>query len=731
MHKTLSTFLIFLFSFVSVLAQQISLEDIVSKKTFREKTIEGLQSSNDGISYTVLENNNTIVRYSYKTGQNLAVLLNSQNLKNDTLRYIEDYSLSPDESQVLLVTNKKPVYRNSFTAIYYVYNFVTKELKRLSKGQQEVASFSPDGERVAFVRDNNLFIKSLRFGTERQITNDGIKDKIINGVPDWVYQEEFEFIKAYEWSPDSKQLAFIKFNEEKVPSYSMMIYKGIAPELKNNKIYPAEKTIKYPKAGEKNSTVSVCVYDLKSSQTLTMDTGKDSDIYIPRIRWSYSGKNLGILKMNRLQNRLDLLFSNPYTGDSRLIYTEKNKRYIETDFFDNLQFLPDDKSFVILSEQNGYKHLYLYDLTGVKIRQLTEGKFDVMKFYGFDPITKMFYYQAAAVSPMQREVYGISLDRKKLISFSDKKGTNEAEFSSGFQFFINKYSSTDTPSFYTINDNKGKELRVLEDNKELKNRIVASHLSRKEFFTFKTSNGVELNGWIIKPIGFNENNRYPVLMMQYSGPNSQEVLDNFGIGWEHYLAQKGYLVVCIDPRGTGARGEEFRKCTYGNLGEFESEDQIEAAKYLARQTYVDPKGIAIWGWSYGGFISSLCMGRGGDVFKAGIAVAPVTNFRFYDSVYAERYLGLVGQNPEGYDNNSPIKMAQNIMGKLLLVHGSADDNVHLQNTMEFGEAMVQAGIPFQEMIYTNRNHSISGGKTRLHLYTLFDQFLQENLMNRK
>lgn len=730
MRRILLISFLILVSICFVKAQKISLEDIVTKNSFRQKTVEGMKSSKDGLNYTTLENNTQICRYNYKSGQK-EILLNVQDLKNDTLKYIEDYSFSSDESQVLLIAGKKSVHRYSYKAYCFVYNFVTKELKRLSTGTQQVASFSPDGERVAFVRDNNLFIKSLRFGTERQITNDGAVNKIINGIPDWVYEEEFEFIKAYEWSPDSKQLAFIKFDEEQVPTYNLTMYKGMKPELIENALYPSETPLKYPKVGEKNSAVSVCVYDIKTSQTRIMDTGKDSDIYIPRIRWSYSGKNLGIMKMNRLQNRLELLFANPYTGDSRLIFTEKNKRYIETDFLDNLQFLPDDKSFVVLSEQSGYKHLYLYDVTGVKIRQLTEGNYDVMKYYGYDPLTKMFYYQAAAVSPLQREVYGVSIDRKKLITLSDKKGINEAEFSSGFQYFMNKFNNNTIPFLFAIYDNRGKQIRVLEDNKELKSKLASFTVPQKEFFSFKTSEGVELNGWMIKPLKFSENIKYPVLMTQYSGPNSQEVLDEFGITWDNYLAQEGYLVVCIDPRGTGARGEEFRKCTYGQIGKIESDDQIEAAKYLAKQTYVDAKKIAIWGWSYGGFISSLCMAKGSGVFKAGIAVAPVTNFRFYDAVYAERYLGLVSQNPEGYDDNSPIKLVQGIKGEFLLAHGSADDNVHLQNTMELSEAMVQAGVQFHEMIYTNRNHSISGGNTRLHLFSLFGKFLKESLKNEK
>lgn len=728
MLRTILLLLLATASFFPVQAQKISLEDVITKGTFRQKSITGLTSLKDGLSYTLLENNGSrIVKYSYKTGQDIGVVLDMRDLKNDTVKSVQEYTFSNDESKVLLMTDRRPIWRRSFTATYFVYNFITKELTRLSKGQQQLATFSPDGERMAFFRDNNLFIKSLRFGTERQITFDGAVNKIINGAPDWVYEEEFEFIRAFEWSPDSKQLAYIKFNEEQVPSYGMMMYEGQKPDLKEFAVYPGERRFKYPKAGEKNSVVEVWVYDVKAGQNIKMDTGKETDIYLPKIIWSYSGKDLGIIRMNRPQNRLELLFANPYTGDSRLIYTEKNKRYIETDFLDNLQFLPDDKSFVVLSEQDGYKHLYLYDLAGVQISKLTEGNYDVLKYYGFDPLARMFYYQAAAVSPLQREVYGISMDKKKKVTLSDKKGINDAEFNPDYKYFVNYYTNLSTPNRVTLNDIKGKEIKVLEDNHELIDRILSFKIPQKEIFTFKTSEGVELNGWMIKPGDFNKNSNYPVLMTQYSGPNEQEVLDEFAVNWYNYLAQEGYLVVCVDPRGTGARGEEFRKCTYGQLGKLESDDQIEAAKYITHQSYVDPKRIAIWGWSYGGSISSLCIAKGGDLFKAAIAVAPVTSFRFYDSVYSERYLGLLSQNPEGYDDNSPIKLAGGIKGKLLLVHGSADDNVHLQNTMEFSEAMVQAGVLFQEMIYTNRNHNISGGNTRLHLYTLFDQFLHDNL----
>jgi dipeptidyl-peptidase-4 len=410
-----------------------------------------------------------------------------------------------------------------------------------------------------------------------------------------------------------------------------------------------------------------------------------------------------------------------------LIYTEKNSRYIETDFLDYFTFLEDNRNFVILSEQNGYKHLYLYDLSGVKVRQLTEGNFDVIKFYGFDPVKKIFYYQAAAVAPMQREVYGISIDKKKKIVLSTQVGTNNASFSKGFKYYVNSYSSISTPNLVTLHDISGKQIKVLEDNSVLKEKLSAMQIPRKEFFKFTTSEGIELNGWMIKPPAFNADARYPVMMTQYSGPNSQQVLDYFSVGWDAYMAQQGYLVVCVDPRGTGARGEEFRKCTYGQLGNLESNDQVEAARFLSKQPYVDPGKIAIWGWSFGGFISAMTLCKGGDLIHAAIAVAPVISHYYYDSVYTERYMGLPDQNPGGYNQNSPIALVSGIKGKLLLVHGTADDNVHYQNSIEFAEALVQAGVQFRMMSYNNRNHNIRGGNTTKHLYTMFDEFLQENL----
>lgn len=729
MRKMIVWLAIALFSVFQVSAQQITLKDVIASGTFSPKSVYGLRSMNDGLHYSTLENGGTrLVKYSFKSGNKVADILDISSLGVDSLKRVSDYDFSADETKVLLMTDRKAIYRHSFSAYYYVYNFETKELLPLSvNGRQELATFSPDGERVAFVRENNLFMKSLRFGTERQVTQDGAFNSIINGKPDWVYEEEFSFNKAFEWSPDSKKLAYMKFREADVPTFGMTMFKGERPAYEEYALYPEEYRYKYPKAGETNSEVEVYVYDVKARQSIEVEMGDETDQYIPRIRWTYNGHDLSVFRLNRHQNKLELLFANPNTGDTRPIFTERNDRYIDTDFLDNLKFLPGNKYFVVLSERDGYSHLYLYDFLGVKVRQLTEGEFDVTDFYGYDEVRKLFYYQAAAVSPMQREVYAVRFDKKKKYKLSTMAGTNRAVFSKGFKYFINYFTNLETPNFVSLHDARGKQIRVLEDNQTLKDKLATYALPSTNFFNFITSEGVNLNGYMIKPVDFDETKRYPVLMTQYSGPNSQSVLDRFSVNWYTYLAQEGYLVVCVDPRGTGARGEEFRKCTYQQLGRFESDDQVEAARYLTTLPYVDGENIAIWGWSYGGFMSSLCLAKGADVIKAAIAVAPVTNWRFYDSVYTERYMRTPQENSEGYDDNSPINHVDKIKGKLLLVHGSADDNVHVQNSMEFAEKMVQSGVQFQMMIYTNRNHGISGGNTRMHLYTMFTNFLNDNL----
>ena len=713
--------------FVTAQNKTVTLEDLNKYASFYSKSISGLKSTSDGNYYTTLEGGKKIVKYSYSSGKQDKVVMNLEEIKDCPIDYIQGYEFNSTNTRILVYTNRENVYRRTYKANYYIYDIKRKEIKPLSEeGKQQAAIFSPDGNMVAFVKDNDVYIHKILFGTEARVTDDGEYNKIINGVPDWVYEEEFEFNRAMEWSPNSMELAYLRFDESNVKQYKFPLYKGSHPTHEEYALYPGEYKFKYPKAGEDNSKVEVKVFHVKNRTTKTMDI-EGEDYYIPRIRWTYEDGKLGILKLNRLQNQFDLLIANTASTITKSVFTHRNDYYIAEDVLDNLTFLPGGDYFVYVGEMDGYNHIHLYTMAGMKVRQLTKGDWDVTEFYGYDTNKKLFYYQAAKVSPMQREVYAISLDAKKSYTLSTEPGTNNAQFSATFKYYVNNYSSTTTPPKYTLHAQSGKQLRTLEDNSALITKLKAYDISSKEFFTFKTSEGVELNGWMVKPLNFDPSKQYPVLMTQYSGPNSQEVLDRWSIGWEQYLASQGYLVACVDPRGTGARGEEFRKCTYMKLGKYESDDQIEAAKYLGSLSYTDASRIAIWGWSYGGFMSCSCLGKGDGVFKVGIAVAPVTNWRYYDSVYTERYMRKPQENPKGYDENSPINMAQDLSGRLFIIHGSADDNVHYQNTVEFVEQLIQAGKQFDMFVYPNRNHSIYGGNTRMHLYQMMSDYLKRNL----
>lgn len=709
--------------------KSITLDGLMKEYRFYPRSVQGILSMNDGEHYTTLAGGGKyIVKFRYSDGGLVDTLVNIEALGMENFQATDDYEFSGDEKKVLLYTNRERIYRRSFTANYYVYDLDTKKVELLSiNGKQQLATFSPDGSMIAFVRGNNIFLKFLDNGQERAVTTDGEFNRIINGAPDWVYEEEFEFNKAFAWSPDSKSIAFMRFDESDVHEFGMTMFAGTFPTIEANKLYPENRVWKYPKAGDDNSKVSVHVYHLAGMNTEKMDVGRETDQYIPRIKWTQDPTQLCIYRENRLQNKLELLFAHSYSGKSKVIYTDINKYYIDEKYFDDLTFLDDKKQFVISNESDGYNHIYLYDLSGKLVQQITKGKWDVTHFYGFNPDSKLFYFQAAAVSPMQREVYSIKMNGKGMKKLSEKVGTNSAAFSNNYNYFINTFSSVNTPPLVTLHKANGKEIRVLEDNQKYNERLAGYKFNYKEFFTFTTSEGVTLNASMIKPPDFDPNKKYPVLMTQYSGPNSQTVEDNWNIDWEQVLAAKGYIVVSVDGRGTGARGEEFRKMTYLQLGKYETIDQIEGAKYLQTLPYIDGSRIGIWGWSYGGFISTLCMEKGDGIFKAGIAVAPVTNWRFYDNIYTERFMRTPQENPDGYDANSPLFFADKLQGKYLICHGSADDNVHVQNTMEFIEKLVQANKQFEMQIYTNRNHSIYGGNTRYHLFTRKLDFLLENL----
>ena len=705
--------------------KKITLEDVTLNGTFNAKSVYGLRSMNDGLHYTILTDGQRIEKFAYATGKLINVLFDLSKMENTTIKKIDSYQFSSDEKKLLLASNRVNIYRHSYSAEFFVYDKANNQLEPLSTGRQQLADFSPAGDQICFFRDNNLFIKDLKTSDEKQFTFDGKYNQIINGAPDWVYEEEFSFWKGFQWSPDGKRIAFMRFDESRVKQFNMTVFKGRCPERKENALYPENYTFKYPKAGEDNSIVSIHVYDLESEKTQTMNVGEETDQYIPRIKWTRNSEVLSMVRMNRHQNHYELLFADVKTGDTKLIYEEKNKAWIDVN--DDLTYTKDGKSIILTSEKSGFNHIYLYDIDGTFKRQITKGDWEVTQFLGYDEAKKLFYYQAAAVSPLQREIYAVDIKGKRSKKMSTDVGTNSAVFSNGFKYYINYFSNTKTPTLVTLHNAKGKQIRVLEDNTSLKNRMADYQLPEREFFSFKTSEDVQLNAFMIKPTDFDKSKNYPALLTFYGGPGSQRVLDRYRFEWFEYLAQEGFVVVCVDNRGTGARGEAFKKCTYMQVQNLEAIDLIETGKYMAGLDYIDGAKIGVFGWSFGGQMSSLCMFRGADVFAAGIAVAPVTTYRYYDSIYSERYLRTPQENPEGYDKYAPISFADQLKGKFLLIHGTSDDNVHMQNSLELAEELVQNNKKFQMHLYTNRNHGIYGGNTRLHLYGMMTDFLNENL----
>jgi dipeptidyl-peptidase-4 len=702
--------------------QNITLEDIFKKNIFAQRSVYGLNSMKDGKSFASIQRDPQtgkifVAKNNFSDGKINKALYFQEDLihQSDTLELSTDFS--SDEKKALIAQDEEPIYRHSTKANYYVYELDSKKIIEVSsRGKQSFASFSPDGSKIAFVRDNNLFVKDLGNDLgETQITTDGSVNRIINGQSDWVYEEEFAFAKAFFWSPDGQSIAYYRFDEALVPEYSMTIF---------DKLYPTAYKYKYPKAGEKNSVVSIHVYSLPRQTTVKIDVGQETDQYIPRVRWTNSSSLL-----NRHQNKLDYLLADAVSGKSRVILTETDKYYIDIEK-EQLTFLNNGKQFINVSERDGFNHIYLYDMNGKVVRQITKGNWEVTELYGVDEKTQTVFFQSAENSPSQRDVFSIKLNGTGKKRLNNQTGTNHATFSADFSYFILNHSTANQPAYITLNDRSGNTVRLLEDNAALKARLADFKIAPTEFFSFKTSEGVSLNGWMIKPSDFDPKKKYPVLMFVYGGPGSQSVADAWGgtrNKWYNMLAQQGYIVACVDNRGTGFRGAEFKKMIYKNLGKYETEDQIEAAKWLGKQSFVDAGRIGMFGWSYGGYMSSLCITKGADVFKMAIAVAPVTNWRFYDTIYTERYLQTPQENPAGYDDNSPVNFAHLLKGKFLLIHGTGDDNVHFQNSVVLSEALIQANKPFEQAYYPDKNHGIYGGETSMHLYSKMTDFIINNL----
>lgn len=734
LKKVYSLFLMCLFSATTFAGNNLTISEVVDG-TFRSDYIYEMNMLADGVSYAQIDyQNSRILKFDVKTGEQTGVLFDANQLSGDlknTLSDIDAYEMSPDGKKMLLQLNTSYIYRRSFKADFYVYDIASKDIILLSKnGPLQNPVWSPKGDKIAFVRDNNIFLFDLKNSTETKITDDGEKNKIINGIPDWVYEEEFGFSNAMTFSADGKKICYLKFDESMVKMYPLQFFAGDKPKFEQYDVYPGAYEYKYPKAGEDNAKCSAWAYDIASATTNKINLPYIEDGYIPRILQPNDFDHVVFFTMNRHQDELNIVAWNPKTDSYQTLLTEKVDKYVKEEAMEQIKFTK--KHIVVPSDRDGFMQLYVYNQDGQLEAKATNAAYGVMEVYGLDEKTNTLYYQAAGKSPLQREVYATIINGPTKC-LTNNGGTSSALFTADFKYFVCTWSTANHPYVFSIVDNQGKQVKALVENEKLIAKIKDYNLPGKTFFDFTTSEGVKLNGWMMKPVDFDESKRYPVIMFQYSGPANQQVVDAWNIGsmgqgglYDAYLTQQGFIIVCVDGRGTGGRGADFEKCTYLRLGQLESKDQVETALYLQQLPYVDKDNIGIWGWSYGGFNTLMSMSEGRPVFKAGVAVAPVTNWRYYDSVYSERFMRTPRENPTGYGVN-PIARAKDLHGKLLICHGLADDNVHPQNAFEYSEALVQHDIDFKEVIYTNRNHSIRGGNTRKHLLRQISQFFIENL----
>lgn len=701
--------------------KQITLEDIWQGE-FRTQYMDRLQSLDNGKEYVVLNYDrkaraSTVDVYDYATSEKVRTLVNTQSL--DGIDYIISYELSDDESKMLIATQMQSIYRRSTLGTYYVYDLDSESLELVADMPIQEPTFSPDGSKVAYGYNNNIYVRDLASGTTTEVTTDGKKNRIINGITDWVYEEEFGFVRAFDWNAAGTHIAYIRFDETQVPEFSMDVY--------GKDLYQTQQVFKYPKAGEQNATVSLHLYELASGKKSDVDLSAYNSYYIPRIKWTKDPNVLSVQLTNRKQNTVDLVFVDAQNNSSKLVLQDTDDAYV--DITDNLTFLANN-SFIWTSEKDGWNHIYHYDKNGKLLNQVTEGDWEVTRYYGFDTKTGRIYYQSSERGSIYRDVYSILPSGENKVQLTKRPGTNSASFSADFSYFINTFSSAMVPPVYTLhNALDGEKVREILNNTELRTKLLAYDMSEKEFSTIEV-NGNELNMYMIKPSDFDPNKKYPLFMYQYSGPGSQNVADRWGGSndyWHQMLAQQDIIVVCVDGRGTGLKGRDFKKVTQLELGKYEVQDQIGAAQKLADLPYIDGDRIGIWGWSYGGFMSANCLFQGADTFSMAIAVAPVGSWRFYDTIYTERYMSTPQENPGGYDNNSPITHVDKLKGDFLLVHGTADDNVHVQNSTRLVEALVQANKQFDWAMYPDKNHGIYGGNTRLHLYTKMTNFILENL----
>lgn len=709
----------------SVAQKSITLEDIFRNRIFMPEYVWGINHMDNGEQYSTIEygpdGDQSIQTTDYATGMQHEELFNTSWAEmDDNLFEFDSYILSPDGKKIILATETEYIYRHSSKAVHYIWDADSKTMEKLTDGAHQMyPSFSPGSDKIAYVQENNLYYKDLLSGAITQITDDGKWNHIINGASDWVYEEELYLTKAFEWSPDGEMIAFFRFDESHVSEFDMAVYDGL---------YPSEYRFKYPKVGEENAKVSIHTYHLGSKQLSKLNVAANDTEYFPRMKWTRNPELLSVQRMNRHQNKLELLLVNCRSGAVDILLSETSDYYINVK--DDLTFLEDGEHFIWTSEQDGYNHIYLFDMEGELEKQITRGPWDVTEFLGVDEKSGLVYYISGEVSPLERHIYSVSLKGKKKKQLTNDEGTHRIGFSSNFKYGLHTYSSVTTPNVISIVDENLHQMRVLKDNKSLAEKSEEYGINSKEFFDMPLKDGTSLNGWMIKPPDFDEKNEYPVLMFVYGGPGSQTVRNSWSGRndlWFYYLAQQGYIIASVDNRGTGARGEEFKKMTYMKLGKYEVEDQIAAAEYLASLDYVAAGRIGIFGWSYGGYMSSNCLFQAPEVFKSAIAVAPVTHWKYYDTIYTERFMRTYKENEEGYDDGSPISHVDGLEGKFLLVHGTADDNVHFQNSVELVAALIKAGKQFDSFYYPDKNHGISGRYTSIHLYTMMTNFLLENL----
>ncbi|TNE60989.1 MAG: S9 family peptidase [Bacteroidetes bacterium] len=714
----------------------ITLEAIWTNDTYQAKTLPEFEFYHDGVHFTQLIDGR-IEQFDIQTGASAGVLFDPAVIAPDQAAdwtgTVDAYQFSTDGRRLLIAAGREKIYRHSTRANFFVYDTRSRQLRPLHPGtKQRYAGFSPDGTKVAYVLENDLYYLDLVSGNTTQVTTDGQVNAIINGASDWVYEEEFRLVQAYAWSPDGKTLAFLRFDEREVPEFTMEMYHGDA--------YPELVHYKYPKVGAKNAVVSAHLYDLAAARTtrIAIPGRQDtlSDDYLPRLAWT-PARQLCLTRMNRHQNQVQLFLADPATGACTMLYEETDPSYLD---LQEPHFLSGNAGFIWQSEKSGYNHLYHFDMQGRQVAALTKGNWEVTDFYGYDEKRGLAYFQAAADTPMERELYAVNLKGKRREKLSGKPGVHAARFNPTFDYFIDTYATVNTPPQYDLYNSEGRLVRQLEQNAALRAEQEACSVLPIEFFQVPVKNASTpsgfswdgtLNGWLIRPTAPQfQGKKLPVLMYVYGGPGSQQVLDSWkgtNYWWFQHLAQKGYVVACVDNRGTGGRGAAFQKITYQRLGQFETEDQIAAARYIGSLPYVDPARIGVFGWSYGGYMSSLCLLEGNDVFKSAIAVAPVTHWKWYDTVYTERYMRTEQENPEGYANFAPVNLAERLKGNYLLVHGLADDNVHFQHSAEMVDELIARNKQYDNMFYPNLDHGIRGGNARLHLYTMMTRFLDEKL----